>query len=143
MTHFLLVPFKAFSGDLFILGDRTDSRTVTAIAALAGLGTGGPNIPVDIVAIITTPNDIIATTVSLTLAIRILGGTIGCSIYSNIFSTNLTAKFPALVRQHPVEASLPPALVSGFITALLTKPASITANPGITPEIIITAGLKA
>lgn len=52
---------------------------------LAGLGIGGIVVPASIITMIACPDDLIATVAALTLAIRVIGGSIGYCIYYNVF----------------------------------------------------------
>jgi MFS family permease len=52
---------------------------------IAGLGVGGIVVPASIITNIICPDELIATVTALTLAIRVLGGAIGYSIYYNVF----------------------------------------------------------
>lgn len=133
----------ALAGGLFILGNPTNPRAVTAFAALAGLGVGGIVVPVATVCVVASPDHLIATTVALTLAVRILGGTIGSSIYYNIFTSKLTAKLPALVAAYALEAGLPESSLVAFVTGFLATPPdpSIATLPGVTAEVIAAATL--
>jgi len=53
---------------------------------ISGLGIGGIVVPASIITAIICPDELIATVTALTLAIRVLGGAIGYSIYYNVFS---------------------------------------------------------
>jgi hypothetical protein len=64
---------------------------VWAILTLGSIGIGGIVVPASIITTIVCPDDLIATVSALTLAIRVLGGSIGYTIYYNIFA----AKFKA------------------------------------------------
>ncbi|KAI9760948.1 MAG: hypothetical protein M4579_001324 [Chaenotheca gracillima] len=55
------------------------------LLVLAGLGIGGIVVPASIITTIICPDDLIATIAALTLAIRVVGGAIGYTIYYNIF----------------------------------------------------------
>ena len=55
------------------------------LLVLAGLGIGGIVVPASIISTIICPDDLIATVAALTLAIRVIGGSIGFSIYYNVF----------------------------------------------------------
>ncbi|GAQ03810.1 hypothetical protein ALT_1131 [Aspergillus lentulus] len=55
------------------------------ILVLAGLGIGGIVVPASIITTIICPDDLIATISALTLSIRVVGGSIGYTIYYNIF----------------------------------------------------------
>ncbi|KAK4569575.1 hypothetical protein LTR86_003338 [Recurvomyces mirabilis] len=55
------------------------------ILVLAGLGIGGIVVPASIITTIICPDDLIATMTALTLAIRVIGGSIGYCVYYNVF----------------------------------------------------------
>lgn len=55
------------------------------ILVLAGLGIGGIVVPASIITTIICPDDLIATISALTLSIRVVGGSIGYTLYYNIF----------------------------------------------------------
>ncbi|KAL3493572.1 fungal trichothecene efflux pump [Aspergillus germanicus] len=55
------------------------------LLVLAGLGIGGIVVPASIITTIICPDDLIATISALTLSIRVVGGSIGYTIYYNIF----------------------------------------------------------
>lgn len=52
---------------------------------LAGLGIGGIVVPASIISTIICPDDLIATVAALTLAVRVIGGSIGYCVYYNVF----------------------------------------------------------
>ncbi|KAJ9603123.1 hypothetical protein H2200_012418 [Cladophialophora chaetospira] len=133
------------AGGLMTLGNPTNPGAVTAFAALAGLGCGGLIVPVATVCVIASPDHLIATTVALTLAFRVLGSTIGYAIYSNILTNKLTAKLPALVAHHAIEAGLPKESLTEFIMKFLATPpdSSVGAIPGVTSNVIAAAALGA
>ena len=51
---------------------------------IAGLGIGGIVVPASIITNIICPDELIATVTALTLAIRVLGGALGYTIYYNV-----------------------------------------------------------
>ncbi|KAK5723275.1 hypothetical protein LTR15_004972 [Elasticomyces elasticus] len=55
------------------------------ILVVAGIGIGGIVVPASIISTIICPDDLIATIAALTLAIRVLGGSIGYCVYYNVF----------------------------------------------------------
>ncbi|KAH0021264.1 MFS multidrug transporter-like protein, partial [Aureobasidium melanogenum] len=55
------------------------------ILVVAGLGIGGIVVPASIITTIICPDDLIATVAALTLSIRVIGGSIGYSVYYNVF----------------------------------------------------------
>jgi len=68
---------------------------VYAVLFVAGLGVGGIVVPASLVATIICPDDLIATATALTLAVRVVGGAIGYTIYYNVFLAHL---LPLLIR---------------------------------------------
>ncbi|KAI4148017.1 MAG: hypothetical protein LQ340_005280 [Diploschistes diacapsis] len=67
------------------VADVNNIYQVWGILVLAGLGIGGIVVPASIISTIICPDDLIATVAALTLAIRVLGGSIGYCIYYNVF----------------------------------------------------------
>ncbi|EME89075.1 uncharacterized protein MYCFIDRAFT_185508 [Pseudocercospora fijiensis CIRAD86] len=59
--------------------------TIWGLLFLAGLGIGGIVVPASIITTIICPDDLIATVAALTLSIRVLGGSIGYTVYYNVF----------------------------------------------------------
>ena len=55
------------------------------LLVIAGLGVGGIVVPASIITTIICPDDLIATVAALTLAIRVIGGSIGYTTYYNVF----------------------------------------------------------
>jgi hypothetical protein len=55
------------------------------LLVLGGLGIGGIVVPASIITTIICPDDLIATVSALTLAIRVIGGSIGYTTYYNVF----------------------------------------------------------
>ncbi|KAG4441557.1 hypothetical protein IFR05_002942 [Cadophora sp. M221] len=65
--------------------DRFNLHQLWGILVLAGLGIGGIVVPASIITTIICPDDLIATVTALTLAIRVIGGSIGYTVYYNVF----------------------------------------------------------
>ena len=81
---------------------------------------------------------IITTAAALSLSIRTVGGSIGYSIYYNVFATKLEQNLPKYVAEHAIKAGLPVTSAVDFITVFLTAPANLTTTriEGVTPEVI-------
>lgn len=92
--------------------------------------------PAATIAITVTPDAFIATTVALSLAIRVIGGAIGFSIYYNVFVNKLTTKLPVYIGTFAVEAGLPVTSAQDFVIAVLTAPATIANVTGVTPAVL-------
>ncbi|KAL8766055.1 MAG: hypothetical protein Q9194_006383 [Teloschistes cf. exilis] len=70
---------------------RADNlHTIWGLLVLAGLGIGGIVVPASIITTIICPDDLIATVAALTLAIRVIGGSIGYTTYYNVFINKFT-----------------------------------------------------
>lgn len=118
------------------------------ILVLAGLGIGGIVVPASIISTIVAPDDLIATVTALTLAIRVLGGSVGYCIYYNVF----ISKFVPILKTQVLDTIIVDAHVHNFTTiveALQLTGASlidqiadlpgVKGNPGAY-EIIVAAG---
>jgi hypothetical protein len=64
---------------------RDNMGAMYVVLVIAGLGIGGILVPASIITTIVCPDDLIATVSALTLAIRVVGGSIGYTIYYNVF----------------------------------------------------------
>ncbi|GAE00244.1 MFS drug efflux pump, putative [Paecilomyces variotii No. 5] len=60
-------------------------HTMWGLLVLAGLGIGGIVVPASIISTIICPDDLIGSVAALTLAIRVVGGTVGYATYYNVF----------------------------------------------------------
>ncbi|KAK5090250.1 hypothetical protein LTR05_000421 [Lithohypha guttulata] len=129
------VIMTVFGGSLAAVTPETPKLAV-GLGTMAGFGVGGVLVPAATIAITVTPDTTIATCVALSLAIRTIGGSIGYAIYYNVFVNRLTPRLPAYVGAYAVEAGLPVASATEFVTVLLTDPSKIAAVPGVTAEII-------
>ncbi|KAJ0424303.1 fungal trichothecene efflux pump [Aspergillus carlsbadensis] len=79
------VLMTAGCGAMSIAGPVDMSSSLWAVLFLAGLGIGGIVVPASIITTIICPDDLIATISALTLSIRVVGGSIGYTIYYNVF----------------------------------------------------------
>jgi len=130
----------AFAGSIACSTPENPKLTV-ALGSLASFGVGGVLVPAATVAMIVCPDALITTAAALSLSIRTVGGSIGYSIYYNIFATKLTQNLPTYVAKYALAAGLPPSSVELFVGTFLTTPESIADVPGVTPEIIAGATL--
>jgi len=130
----------AFSGALAAVTPENPKLAV-ALGTIAGFGVGGVLVPSATVALICVPDEFLATTAALSLSIRTIGGSIGFTIYYNVFVNKLTANLPRLVGQYAVEAGLPLADATAFVTTYLTTPMEIANAPGYSPAVAQAAAL--
>jgi pimeloyl-ACP methyl ester carboxylesterase len=106
------------------------------LATVAGFGIGGVIVPSATIAMTACPDSLIATVTALTLTIRFVGGSIGYSIYYNVFSQKLASKLPERVLAFALEAGLPDSSATDFVQTFLSVPANISSVAGVTPTII-------
>ncbi|CCX09243.1 MFS drug efflux pump [Pyronema domesticum] len=67
------------------VADINNLGTLWGLLVLASLGIGGIVVPASIMTTIICPDDLIATVAALTLAIRVIGGSIGYCVYYNVY----------------------------------------------------------
>ncbi|KAF2099119.1 MFS general substrate transporter [Rhizodiscina lignyota] len=128
----------AFGGSLSVI--RPDNEVMTiALGSTGSLGLGGVIVPSATVAMIAAPDALITTCAALSLSIRAVGGSIGYSIYYNIFEEKLKARLPIYVGQYAVQAGLSLANAKIFVETYLLDPTDITKIPGVTPQILAAA----
>lgn len=130
----------AFDGALAIATPSNVVATVT-VGSLAGIGVGGILVPAATVAMIVVPDSLLATAVSLSLSVRTVGGSIGYSIYYNVFANRLKTKLPAYVAVRALQAGLPATELKEFLETFLTVPAQAATLNGVTPAILEAAVL--
>ncbi|KAG4441501.1 hypothetical protein IFR05_003028 [Cadophora sp. M221] len=128
----------AFGGALAVV-NPTNPKTAVALGTIAGFGVGGVLVPPSTIAITVCSDRLIATTVALSLSIRVIGGSIGYTIYFNIFGEKLKKVLPTYVAGAVTKAGLPESDVMAFVGTFLTDPMSIVSVPGATPAIIAAA----
>lgn len=128
----------AFSGALAVV-NPTNPKIAVALGTIAGFGVGGVLVPPSTIAITVCSDEFIATTVALSLSIRVIGGSIGYTIYSNIFINKLTKALPVYVGNAAVEAGLPAADALTFVETFLTAPMSAAQVPGASPLVLAAA----
>ncbi|KAJ4416092.1 hypothetical protein N0V82_006936 [Gnomoniopsis sp. IMI 355080] len=120
------------------------------ILVLAGLGIGGIVVPASIITMIVCPDDLIATVAALTLSIRVVGGSIGYSIYYNIFLTKFTPYAIEYIGGTLVQANItsPAVIVEVIELTGAALPDQIKLIPGIAGndalyDAVIRAGQEA
>jgi hypothetical protein len=125
----------AFSGSLAAVTPDTP-HTMVGLGCMAALGVGMVTAPASTIAITVAPDSTIATCVALILCIRAAGGSIGYAIYYNVFVEKLTPALPKYVAEYAMAAGLSAQDAPLFVETFLTKPAEMTAVPGVTPAMI-------
>lgn len=128
-------------GGALIASNPTNPKLTVVLSTLASFGIGGILVPAATVALIVVPDSLLATTAALSLSVRTVGGSIGYTIYLNIFTKKITTNLPAMVASYALQAGLKPADATAFVTTFLTAPANITSAPGYTAAIAEAAAI--
>ncbi|KAH7083029.1 major facilitator superfamily domain-containing protein [Paraphoma chrysanthemicola] len=126
-----------FAGALAVMTPENESL-VLALGSIAGFGVGGVLVPAATVAMLVCPDALITTAAAMSLSIRTVGGSIGYSIYYNIFATKLETNLPKFVAEYAIKAGLPLSSATQFVTLFLTAPEKLATTPiaGMTPAVI-------
>ena len=111
-------------------------RTLVGLGTVAAFGVGGVLVPSATIAITVAPDELIATAVTLSLSIRVIGGSIGYTIYYNIFYNKLIKALPLDIASYAIEAGLPVASATDFVTLYLSDPAKLASVKGVTPMVL-------
>lgn len=127
----------SFAGALSVMTPDNE-KLVVALGSLASFGVGGVLVPAATVAMLVCPDALITTAAALSLSIRTVGGSIGYSIYYNIFATKLEQNLPAYVAEYAIKAGLPITSATQFVTLYLTDPEALAEAqiPGVTPVVL-------
>lgn len=129
-----------FGGALAVITPENPKLAV-ALATMTCVGLGGMIVPTATVALLVTPDALITTCAALSLSVRTVGGSIGYTIYYNVFVHKLTPKLPAYVAEYAIKAGLPLTSATLFVETLFTDPAKIIDVPGVTPKVLAAATL--
>lgn len=114
----------------------TNAGVAVGLATIAGFGIGGVIVPSATIAMTACPDSLIATTTALTLTVRFVGGSIGYSIYYNVFIDKLGTNLPAKVLEYALDAGLPESSAEAFVSTFLSTPAAAVNVTGVTPAIV-------
>ena len=136
---FLIVAciMTAFTGALAKSTPENPSFTL-AMASLAAFGNGALVVPALTLALYACPDAYIGTTGALSLSARFLGGSVGTSIYFNIFNNKIKEQLPAQVLPVAVNGGLSQSNAVKLIQALaLANYAEVAPTiPGVTPQVL-------
>jgi len=133
---FVALLFMTGFGGSLAASTPDNPKLTVALGSLASFGVGGVLVPAATVAMIVTPDAVITTAAALSLSIRTVGGSIGYSIYYNIFATKLTQQLPSYIAEYAVKAGLPLTSAELFVGTFLTQPDAIADVPGFTPQVL-------
>lgn len=106
------------------------------LATIAGFGIGGVIVPAATIAMTACPDSLIATATALTLTMRFVGGSIGYSIYYNVFMQKITPKLPHNVLEFALQAGLPESSATEFVKMFLSNPANVSSIAGVTSAVV-------
>lgn len=137
MFTFFAVLMTGFTGALAHSTPENPSYTL-AMATIAAFGNGGLVVSALTLALYASPDNYIGTVGALSLSSRFLGGSVGTSIYFNVFNTQITKQFtttvPAAIAGTGLQASSIVPLVTALVPANYEQLAAQV--PGVTPAIL-------
>jgi hypothetical protein len=110
------VLMMAFSGGLAAATPFNPALALVC-STFASFGVGAIIVPSLTIALYACPDAHIGTTTALSLSVRFLGGSVGNTIYFNIFNEKITVYLPQLIAQYAVQAGLPSANTKQFVEA--------------------------
>jgi hypothetical protein len=126
-----------FAGSLVVITPE-NRKLVAVLGSPATFGVGGVLVPAATVAMLVWPNALITAAEAMSLSIRTVSGSIGYSIYYNIFATKLKKNLPTYVAEYAIEAGLPLTSATQFVTLFLTnlKVLATIGIPGMAAAVI-------
>src|SRR5271168_5103234 len=89
------------------------------LSFFAGIGTGGLLLPAATMLTIISPDEVIATITAATVSIRLVGASVGYSVYFNVLQNKLANLLPTDIGTAVVMAGLPPSQIPDFLGAFL------------------------
>ncbi|TQS32790.1 hypothetical protein Golomagni_06885, partial [Golovinomyces magnicellulatus] len=130
----------AFTGALAASNPSNPGYTI-AMATIAAFGNGGLVVPALTLALYACPDEYIGTTTALSLSARFVGGSIGTSVYFNVFNVKIKKLFPLMVGGAAVQAGLPQESIVPFVTAMNSPAFDMLAPqvPGANAAIVAAA----
>ena len=108
----------AFVAGLASVTPNTPARGIV-LSFFAGLGVGGLLLPAATILTIITPDEVIATITAATVSIRLVGASIGYSVYFNVLENKLAKILAPNVGTAAAEAGLPSSEIPAFLGAYL------------------------
>lgn len=89
-----------------------------AMATLAAFGNGALVVPALTLALYAAPDNYIGTVGALSLSSRFLGGSVGTSVYFNVFNEKISKNLPALVEAAALKNNVPAKSILPLIEAM-------------------------
>ncbi|KAL3460213.1 major facilitator superfamily domain-containing protein [Aspergillus heterothallicus] len=131
-----LILISIFCGLLALV---TPSRHAMALGLLAviGFGNGGPSILPVVLVTYAVPEFLIGTASTVMTSIRALGGIIGITVFTAIYSNDVSSKLPTAVAKAAIEAGLPESSLTQFLPAFLGGQQNLLASiNGVTAQVL-------
>jgi hypothetical protein len=119
-------PNTAAFGGAIAISNPTNVGLTVALGTISGFGVGGILVPAATLAMIVVPDNLLATTAALSLSIRTVGGSIGYTIYYNIFINKLVPALPKFIIENLLDAGLSASDARDFAEVFMTAPATVT-----------------
>ncbi|KAL3482675.1 fungal trichothecene efflux pump [Aspergillus germanicus] len=105
--------------------------------AVIGFVNGGPSILPVVLVTYAVPEFLIGTASTVMTSIRALGGIIGITVFTAIYSNDVSSRLPTAVATAAVEAGLPESSLTQFLPAFLGGQQNILASiNGVTTQVL-------
>jgi MFS family permease len=105
---------------------------------LLGVATAGMGVGVVVIASLTSPNELIATALTILSSARGLGGAVGIVVFAQVFTAKVKAKLPVAIVEATTAAGLPDTSISALLEALAAQDQNaIIAVPNMSPPILM------
>lgn len=126
----------AFTGALALSTPNNPVYTIT-MATFAAFGNGALVVPALTLAFYAAPDEFVGTVGALSLSVRFLGGSIGTSIYFNVFFNKFKAYLPALVGAAAVKNGADQQMAVALVEAYASQvPGAAAMVPGVTDAMV-------
>jgi hypothetical protein len=107
------------------------------LSFFAGIGTGGLLLPAATMLTIISPDEVIATITAATVSIRVVGASVGYSVYFNVLQNKLSSVLPTNVATAAALSGLPTSQIPAFVGSFLTG--NVTALAAYSPSLLAAA----
>jgi len=140
-TALAFISFTLFNALMASLTPAKGRKNILGYAPFLGLGLGTALNALVVVAQLSTPPELISITTGLMIATRSFGGTIALSIYTAVFSDQLTTELPAKVAAATIPLGFDASHLGQLLGALTSgNTTAIGLVPGVSPSILQAAG---
>jgi hypothetical protein len=134
---FLMAAMMTVFTALLSLSTPDNPGFTIAMATLAAFGNGALVVPALTLAFYAAPDDLVGTVGALSLSVRFLGGSVGTSIYFNVFLNRFKNFLPAYVAEAAITNGATQDTAIALVMAYASQvPGAAAAVPGVTSALV-------